>query len=74
MCTALNYLCNFSVSATFLPLVSANGLGVTYLGYGVLCGVGYFFVCARVVETKGRSLSDIEADLRQRSEADRVGS
>ncbi len=63
-----NWAANFAVSQTFPPLLSALGPGTVFLGYaafGLLAGV---FVKALVTETKGRSLEEIEADLRQRAE------
>ena len=62
-----NWAANFAVSQTFPPLLNALGPGTVFLGYaafGLLAGV---FVKALVTETKGRSLEEIEADLRQRA-------
>jgi hypothetical protein len=61
-----NWAANFAVSQTFPPLLSGLGPGPVFLGYaglGVLAGL---FVKVFVAETKGRSLEDIEADLRGR--------
>jgi SP family sugar:H+ symporter-like MFS transporter len=59
-----NWAANFAVAQTFPPLLSSLGPGPVFLGYaalGILAGV---FVKLFVTETKGRSLEEIEADLR----------
>ncbi len=70
-----NWAANFAVAQTFPSLLSSLGPGPVFLGYaglGVLAGL---FVKMFVAETKGRSLEDIEADLRgtrgERGEAQR---
>ncbi|MBV8991049.1 MAG: sugar porter family MFS transporter [Solirubrobacterales bacterium] len=60
-----NWAANFLVAQTFPSLVSGLGPGPVFLGYaalGILAGV---FVKLFVAETKGRSLEEIEAELRQ---------
>ncbi len=59
-----NWAANFAVSQTFPALLKALGPGPVFLGYaglGVIAGV---FVKFLVTETKGRSLEEIEADLK----------
>ncbi|ACO66909.1 major facilitator superfamily [Micromonas commoda] len=58
--TAINYVCNTIVGASFLPLIGAFGLKGTYAMYAVLCAIGYVFVDQLVFETKGLALQDIE--------------
>ena len=58
--TAINYVCNTIVGASFLPLIGAFGLKGTYAMYAVLCALGYVFVDSLVFETKGLALQDIE--------------
>lgn len=70
-CTALNYLSNSIVGATFLPMVNAYGLSGSYGFYTLLCASGYVFVDRFVPETKGVPLEDVEALLRQNA-ADRA--
>ncbi len=60
-----NWAANFLVAQTFPSLISGLGPGPVFLGYaglGILAGV---FVKVFVAETKGRSLEEIEAELRQ---------
>ena len=65
VCTALNYLSNSIVGATFLPTVNAYGLSGSYGFYTLLCASGYLFVDRFVPETKGVPLEDVEALLRR---------
>ena len=64
-----NWGTNFVITLTFLSLIAAIGEAGTFWLYGSICVVfwlfGYFFV----PETKGRSLEEIEADLRGRDAA-----
>lgn len=62
-----NWSANFAVSQTFPPLLKALGPGPVFLGYAALGLLAGVFVKALVTETKGRSLEEIEADLRQRA-------
>jgi sugar porter (SP) family MFS transporter len=59
-----NWAANFLVSQTFPPLLSGLGPGPVFLGYAGLGLLAGLFVKIFVTETKGRSLEDIEADLR----------
>ena len=61
--TLLLWGANFVVSLTFPILLSAVGIGYLFLGYAVIGVLAFLFVRFFVVETKGRSLEEIEADL-----------
>ncbi len=61
--TLLLWGANFVVSLTFPILLSAVGIGYLFLGYAVIGVLAFLFVRYFVVETKGRSLEEIEADL-----------
>jgi sugar porter (SP) family MFS transporter len=63
----LHWLANFAVSQSFPSLVSAVGPGPTFLGYAVIGILAFIFVSALVTETKGRTLEEIEADLREKA-------
>jgi sugar porter (SP) family MFS transporter len=59
-----NWGANFIVTISFLTLLSAiGGTGVFFL-YGFLTLVALLYFFKRVPETKGRSLQEIERDLR----------
>jgi sugar porter (SP) family MFS transporter len=64
--TAANWLWNFVVGLTFLPLATAIGQGETFWVFAAVCAVGFAFVNRYVPETKGRSFTEIDADVRNR--------
>ncbi|ELZ06405.1 sugar transporter [Natrialba chahannaoensis JCM 10990] len=65
--TVINWAANLLVSLTFLRFVDVLGESGTFWLYGVLA-LGALLFCYRLVpETKGRSLEEIEADLRETS-------
>ena len=65
----LHWGANFVVSITFPVLIEALGPGPVFLGYAVVGVAAFLFVRAFVTETKGRSLEEIETDLRRKSVA-----
>lgn len=56
---ATNWAANFAVTVTFLPLVSAIGLGGSYAAYAIAAAVSLPFVWAAVRETKGMTLKEM---------------
>ena len=70
VCTALNYLANTIVGATFLPMISAVGLKGTYALYAAMCVGGYAFVDRLVFETKGLKLEEVEELMEARARED----
>jgi len=63
----LHWGANFLVSQSF-PIFLANiGAGPTFLGYAVIAVLALVFVRTLVTETKGRSLEEIESDLRAKA-------
>lgn len=64
--TLLLWGANFIVSLSFPVLLDALGIGYLFMGYAFICAAAYFFVRSFVTETKGRSLEEIESDLRER--------
>ncbi|MEU8709240.1 sugar porter family MFS transporter [Streptomyces sp. NPDC048565] len=63
-CTTLLWAANFAVSLSFPVLLDAVGIGWLFLGFAVICAFARVFTARFVVETKGRSLEDIELALR----------
>jgi sugar porter (SP) family MFS transporter len=66
--TMANWMSNFVVSLTFLPLLNELGEAPTFWLYAAV-GVFTIFFCLRFVpETKGKQLEEIEAIFEQRVE------
>jgi sugar porter (SP) family MFS transporter len=63
LATVANWVFNLVVAATFLDLVSAVGSARAFLMYAILSFVALWFVVAKVPETKGHTLEQIELDL-----------
>jgi MFS transporter, SP family, sugar:H+ symporter len=63
----LHWGANFAVSQTFPVLLDAFSAGPVFLGYAVIGLIAFVFVSLFVTETKGRSLEEIETDLRARA-------
>lgn len=57
---AVNWGAAFVVSATFLTLIDASGEVTTFLLFAVLCVVAFVWIRAKVPETKGKSLEEIQ--------------
>ena len=53
----------FVLTFAFPLLQRAAGMAATFWMYAAVCAAGFFFVRARVPETKGRSLEQIEGEL-----------
>lgn len=60
MAVGLNWLMAFVVTKTFDPLKTALGSGVMFGIFGIICAVGVAFVALLVIETKGKSLDQIQ--------------
>lgn len=65
--SVINWAANALVSVTFPYLLNLFGTGSLFIGYGVICLASIWFVARCVFETRGRSLEQIEADLRARA-------
>ncbi len=60
-----NWVANFIVALLFPVLIAALGETPVFWGLGVICVLAMIFVYFLVPETMGRSLEEIEEDLRQ---------
>ena len=47
----------------FLSVVQRFGVSTVYLGFSAVCAAAVLYVNSNVVETKGRSLEEIEREL-----------
>jgi sugar porter (SP) family MFS transporter len=63
VCSLANWAANFVVSYYFLQLIDAIGRTWTFWMYAGLAVLGIVFFAARVPETRGRSLEEIEREL-----------
>jgi sugar porter (SP) family MFS transporter len=66
---AVNWGAAFIVSATFLSLIDAIGEVATFLLFAVLCVVAFIWIKAKVPETKGKSLEQIQDAWAEHDEA-----
>ncbi len=57
------WLASFLLTFTFPILNQGLGTAGTFWIYGAICMAGFFFVLARVPETKGKTLEEIEGRL-----------
>jgi len=55
-----NWLANYVVALTFLPLIQAIGIGGTYLFFTVICLLGIWFSWKKVPETRGKTFDEIQ--------------
>lgn len=66
ICLMVNWSSNFIIALTFLPLIDAIGRPGAFWLFGAMCVIFWLFAYFFVPETKGRSLEEIERDLRSR--------
>ena len=72
--TMANWAANLVVAVSYLSVISAIGRTGTFVLYGVITVLSLVYVLARVPETKGLSLAQIEDALEPRSDTgDRPG-
>jgi sugar porter (SP) family MFS transporter len=64
--TATVWFSNFLVGLAFLPIADAIGEGPTFWIFAVVCVAGFFFVDRYVPETKGRTFSEVDTEVRRR--------
>jgi hypothetical protein len=59
----VHWMANFVVGLMFLQLLKTLGTGLLYTFFTLVCLAAALFVKQNVVETKGRSLEEIESLL-----------
>jgi SP family sugar:H+ symporter-like MFS transporter len=59
VCGATNWVANFAVTLTFLPLLNAAGLAGAYGLYAGAAAISLLFVWTAVRETKGKTLEEM---------------
>lgn len=58
-----HWISNFVIGLYFLSVVNKIGISSVYLGFSTVCLLAVLYIAANVVETKGRSLEEIERAL-----------
>ena len=56
---AFQWIFNWIVSTSFVPMANGFGYGVVYAMYGIICIIAAVFVWRLVPETKGKTLEDM---------------
>ncbi|XP_030952608.1 plastidic glucose transporter 4-like [Quercus lobata] len=59
----MHWISNFVIGLYFLSVVTKFGISSVYLGFATVCLLAVLYIAANVVETKGRSLEEIERAL-----------
>ncbi|KAK4776237.1 hypothetical protein SAY87_024198 [Trapa incisa] len=59
----MHWISNFVIGLGFLSVVNKFGISSVYLGFSTVCLLAVLYIAANVVETKGRSLEEIELAL-----------
>ncbi|KAM7529781.1 hypothetical protein LguiB_033191 [Lonicera macranthoides] len=59
----MHWVSNFVIGLYFLSVVTKFGLSKVYLGFASVCILAVLYIAGNVVETKGRSLEEIELAL-----------
>nr|GEV32986.1 plastidic glucose transporter 4 [Tanacetum cinerariifolium] len=59
----MHWITNFFIGLCFLSVVTQFGISKVYLGFATICILAVMYIASNVVETKGRSLEDIEREL-----------
>lgn len=58
-----HWVSNFVIGLYFLSFVNKFGISMVYLGFATVCLLAVLYISRNVVETKGRSLEEIELAL-----------
>ncbi|CAJ1843658.1 unnamed protein product [Sphenostylis stenocarpa] len=58
-----HWISNFVIGLYFMSVVNKFGISTVYLGFASVCLVTVLYIARNVVETKGRSLEEIERAL-----------
>ncbi|KAH0931598.1 hypothetical protein HID58_008715 [Brassica napus] len=59
----MHWISNFVIGLYFLSVVTKFGISSVYLGFAGVCVLAVIYIAGNVVETKGRSLEEIELAL-----------
>lgn len=59
----MHWITNFFIGLYFLSVVTKFGISAVYMGFASVCLLAVIYIAGNVVETKGRSLEEIEREL-----------
>ncbi|CAN4079954.1 unnamed protein product [Withania somnifera] len=59
----MHWITNFFIGLYFLSVVTKFGISTVYMGFASVCLLAVMYIAGNVVETKGRSLEEIEREL-----------
>ncbi|XP_068305228.1 sugar transporter ERD6-like 5 [Pyrus communis] len=59
----MHWISNFVIGLYVLSLVTKFGIGTVYFGFAGVCLLAVLYIAGNIVETKGRSLEEIERAL-----------
>lgn len=59
----MHWITNFFIGLYFLSVVTKFGISTVYMGFASVCLLAVIYIAGNVVETKGRSLEEIEREL-----------
>jgi len=62
-CMLVHWTSNFMIGQFFLATVTAVGVPAVYMAFATVCLLGSLYVQKAVIETKGKSLEEIEAAM-----------
>lgn len=65
LCSATNWIADMAVSLTFPMMLSSWGLDNSFLFYAIMCVIAIVVVRMKFIETRGKSLEEIELDLQK---------
>lgn len=65
LCSAMNWVADMVVSLTFPTMLAAFDIDNTFIIYGVICVISIFVIHHFFLETRGKSLEEIEATMRK---------
>jgi hypothetical protein len=61
--TMANWAANLVVAVSYLSIIAWIGRTGTFIAYGVITALSLVYVVAKVPETKGMSLTEVESSL-----------
>lgn len=64
ICTFGLWTTNAIIALLFPIIVEKLGTGTIFIVFAIICGFSFYFVKTKLPETKGKTLEEIELDMR----------